>query len=86
MVDLSTSIFDEKGSRSWTAVDMAAEKYGVWDYKCFNTSLWARDGRVIDVQHPLVSELVRRRDDYARRKKESWSWSRSRYSGKMKQD
>jgi hypothetical protein len=85
-LDLSTSMFDIEGSRSSVAVDIAATKYRIDDYECFNTSILARDARVIDVNHPIVSELVKRRDDYVARKKGSCSRSRHLRRLKQKQD
>lgn len=66
LADLSTSIWDGRG-RTAKAVDDACSKYGIVDYKCHNTSLFGKDRRVINVRHPIVSELGKRREEYMRK-------------------
>jgi hypothetical protein len=82
-LDLSTSMFNVEKSRSSVAVDIAAAKYRIGEYECFNTSILARDARVINVNHEIISELVKRRDDYMRNKSRT---SQSLPRSKIKQD
>jgi hypothetical protein len=80
VIDLSASLFDVEGSRTSRAIDIATDKYDlIGSFECFNTTVLARDKRVIDANHPLVSELVKRRDDFMRVMKKM-----SKVSGKKK--
>lgn len=67
-------------------IDIAAEKYGV-EHESHNAPHGLkRNRRVIKADHRLVDELVRRRDDYVREYKSSWSKSKLSPLGKLKQD
>jgi hypothetical protein len=86
ITDLSASIFNLEGTRTSVVIDIAAEKYGV-EHESYNAPYGLRrDRRVIKADHRLVDELVRRRDDYVREYKSSWSKSKLSPLGKLKQD
>jgi hypothetical protein len=86
ITDLSASIFNLERTRTSVTIDTAAEKYGV-EHESYNAAYGLkRDRRVIRADHRLVNELVKRRDDHVREYKSSWSKSKLRHLGKIKQD